>query len=374
MQTIKIGQLATKIIDYRGKSVPKSDSGIPLITARNIRQGFLDFKEDEYISKHDFEDWASKGFPKSGDVLITTEAPLGMVALFPDGKYAIGQRVICIQPNDKLIDSKYLMYQLLSTEGQRKLYKFSSGSTALGIKQSELKKIEITLLPLDLQKKAVQILSTWDKAIEAVEALIVKKKQFKRSLLRKTFSNLPNKKLSDVATIIMGQSPSSDSYNELGDGLPFVGGNADIKENETKPRFFSNQVTKIAKTDDIILTVRAPVGEVARNAIEVCIGRGVCSLRPKLPTDSSYIFQALKHKQKKWQAFEQGSTFTAVNSNDIKKFPIPWIENPHSRTSAAVILDQIDKEIDLLSMKVKLLSKQKKGLMQLLLTGKTKLN
>ena len=81
-----------RVIDYRGKAPPKSEVGVPLITAKNVRFGWLDMSIDEYIEVDDYESWMSKGIPKTGDILFTTEAPLGNVALFPSaGKFALGQ-------------------------------------------------------------------------------------------------------------------------------------------------------------------------------------------------------------------------------------------------------------------------------------------
>jgi len=368
--TKKLGIYLNKIV---GGGTPSRNNNsywtndIPWASVKDISSNSRLSNTQEYISNEGLDNSSSNLIP-SGKVIIATRMAVGKAVVF-DKDVAINQDLKALYPNNNLTD-EYLFY--LMTFHQKKLELLGTGSTVKGIRLSTIKNLEVFVPHLQEQKKIAQILSTWDDAIEAVEELIDKKKKLKKGLLNKSFSNLSTKKLLDVVNIIMGQSPSSSSYNDLRNGLPFVGGNADIKENETKPRFFTNQITKIAKPDDIILTVRAPVGEIARNKIEACIGRGVCSLRPKLASDSSYIYQALKYKQRKWKAFEQGSTFTAVNSNDIKKFPIPWMDDPSSRVSVAVSLDNIDQEIELLDVKRKLLSKQKKGLMQRLLTGKTR--
>ncbi|MCE7625185.1 restriction endonuclease subunit S [Vibrio fluvialis] len=83
-----------KVIDYRGKSPPKSDSGVPLLTAKNIRKGFINPEPKEFIPVEKFDDWMVRGIPTNGDVFITTEAPLGNVARVPKYKFAIGQRVL----------------------------------------------------------------------------------------------------------------------------------------------------------------------------------------------------------------------------------------------------------------------------------------
>jgi type I restriction enzyme S subunit len=83
------------------------------------------------------------------------------------------------------------------------------------------------------------------------------------------------KRLGDVAEIVMGQSPSSSNYNASGAGLPLIQGNADIKNRKTITRMFTTQITKRGKSGDILMSVRAPVGEISRAGFDVCLGRGV---------------------------------------------------------------------------------------------------
>lgn len=176
-----------KIIDYRGQSVPKTKSGVPLITTRNVKKGFLDFSIREYIDEALFEKWMSRGKPCTGDILFTTEAPLGNACRFPEmGHFAIGQRIITLRTKSKILISDYLLYFLLSQFGQQLIDIRSSGSTAKGIKSSEFKKIKI-IYPISIheQIKIAQILSTWDKAIETTERLLSNSQQQKKALMQK---------------------------------------------------------------------------------------------------------------------------------------------------------------------------------------------
>lgn len=178
-------KLLDKIIDYRGQSVPKASSGIPLITAKNVRDGYLDFSSQEYVDESKFEEWMSRGIPSKGDILFTTEAPLGKACRFPnEGQFAVGQRTVTLRTSDRL-DSEFLLYTLLSERGQRLIDIRSSGSTAKGIKSSELKKVKISYPEsLPEQRKIAKILSTWDKAITTTEKLIETSKQQKKALMQ----------------------------------------------------------------------------------------------------------------------------------------------------------------------------------------------
>lgn len=182
----KLADSLDEIIDYRGKSTPKDSFGYQLITARNVRFGYIDFSSKEYMNPDDYREWMTRGFPKPGDVLFTTEAPLGNVALYPDeGTYALAQRLVTLRANPKILDSTYLLYYLLSDYGQRQVNLKATGSTAIGIRQSELRKVPIILPPLPEQRKIAEILSTWDEAVAASERLLASLRERKKGLMQR---------------------------------------------------------------------------------------------------------------------------------------------------------------------------------------------
>ena len=234
-----LAQLLDKIIDYRGQSVPKSSSGIPLITARNVREGYLDFSNQEYVDESKFEEWMSRGTPKKGDILFTTEAPLGKACRYPsEGVYAIGQRTVTLRTNKKL-DSEFLLYTILSERGQLLIDLRSSGSTAKGIKSSELKKVKITY-PEDLQeqRKIAKILSTWDKAIATTERLIATSQQQKKALMQQLLTgkkrlvnpdtgmvfegNWENIKVANFGKVVTGNTPPKDDASNYGTDISWA--------------------------------------------------------------------------------------------------------------------------------------------------------
>ena len=178
-------ELLDSVIDYRGQSVPKAESGIPLITARNVRAGYLDFSNQEFIDKDAFESWMTRGIPKCGDILFTTEAPLGMACRYPEkGIFGVGQRTVTLRVNAK-INSDFLLYFLLSEKGQLLIDLRSSGSTAKGIKSSELKKIEVRFSPIiEEQQKIATVLTNADKEIELLEQQLADLQQEKKALMQ----------------------------------------------------------------------------------------------------------------------------------------------------------------------------------------------
>ena len=180
-----------------------------------------------------------------------------------------------------------------------------------------------------------------------------------------------DKPLSDLAVITMGQSPSSIYYNSWGEGLPLIQGNADLENYQTIERVYTTQGNKLCDLGDLILTVRAPVGAVAVASKNACIGRGVCGLKPF--GDSSFLFYALIHAEDQWQVFEQGSTFTAANSEQVGQFRLFVPDDKNEQRAIAEVLSDVDGLINSLEALIAKKRAIKQGVMQQLLTGKTRL-
>ena len=144
-----------QFIDYRGKTPPKTESGVVLVTAKNVRPRRLNKEPVEYISEKSYKEWMTRGFPKTGDLLFTTEAPLGNVALIEqEPSFALAQRVIDFQPFADL-NTKCAMYFMMSPTYQNLLEKNSTGMTAKGIKAAKLKQLLLPTPPIPEQQRIV---------------------------------------------------------------------------------------------------------------------------------------------------------------------------------------------------------------------------
>ena len=162
---LPLGRCVAALIDYRGKTPKKTAYGVPLVTAKVVKNGRID-TPDEFISEDDYESWMRRGLPKAGDVVITTEAPLGEVAQLGPDRIALAQRLITLRGQPKILDNTFLKFLLQSDDVQDQLRARASGSTVLGIKQSELRKVVLTLPPLPEQRAIAHILGTLDDKIE----------------------------------------------------------------------------------------------------------------------------------------------------------------------------------------------------------------
>ena len=158
-------------VDYRGRTPPKTEKGIFLVTAKNIRRGFIDYSTSkEYISEEDYATVMHRGKPEIGDVLITTEAPCGFVAQVDRTNIALAQRVIKYRSRTPKLSNCFLKFFLLGKCFQEKLDKAATGSTVKGIKGSKLHKLTIPVPPLAEQERIVAILDKFDALVNDISS------------------------------------------------------------------------------------------------------------------------------------------------------------------------------------------------------------
>jgi len=174
------------VIDYRGKTPHKASSGIPLITAKIVKGGRIE-TPDEYISVDDYEAWMRRGIPNAGDVVVTTEAPLGEVAQLGSDRVALAQRLIALRGKSGVLDNKFLKFLMQSDAVQDQLRARASGTTVLGIKQSELRKVFLTLPPIDEQRAIAYILGTLDDKIDLNRRISETLEDMARALFKSWF-------------------------------------------------------------------------------------------------------------------------------------------------------------------------------------------
>lgn len=168
-------------IDYRGMTPIKSTRGIFLITASNIRKGFMDYTRKEYISDEEYQKRLGRGITKKGDLLFTTEAPMGNTCICELEKCSCGQRIITFKPYaTNTAVPKLFMYFILSAFFQKQLLDDCTGTTAKGIKAEKLKRFLIPLPPLAEQERIVERVEALMSKIDAFEEADNKLEELKK--------------------------------------------------------------------------------------------------------------------------------------------------------------------------------------------------
>jgi len=173
----------------------------------------------------------------------------------------------------------------------------------------------------------------------------------------------------NVTDLIMGQSPPSSTYNKKGIGLPFLQGNAEFGETYPRITWYCSKPLKIAEKKDILLSVRAPVGELNISISKTCIGRGISAIRPrKDKIDYLFLFYYLKSCKNRFEKLSMGSTFKAIRKSEIENYLIPLPPLPEQKAIAS-ILSTVDDAIQKVDSTIEKTERLKRGLMQNLLTN-----
>ncbi len=171
----------------------------------------------------------------------------------------------------------------------------------------------------------------------------------------------------NIADLIMGQSPPSSTYNNKGMGLPFLQGKAEFGEMYPKPTIACSVPVKIAEKNDILLSVRAPVGDVNINPFKSCIGRGLAAIRTKSDKlDFIFLFYYLKYTKKLFESLSSGSTFKSITKKEVEKFQI-LLPSVIEQEKIAEILLSVDESIKEVNRTIAKTEKLKNGLMHKLL-------
>lgn len=328
---ITLGEIAdvTKLAGYEfTKYVIYEDEGeIIALRGLNCKSGQLVLDDVKYIDHSDLSK-LTRSKLYIGDILFTYVGTVGEVAIIDkNDKYYLAPNVSRIRLRPGNCEG-FVMQQLSSKKFYNSIvFPLIATSSQPALSMENVRKFVISIPSIKEQNKIAQLLSIIDERIATQNKIIEDLKKLKSAISWRIFENATLIKLGELCEVIMGQSPSSSSYNIAGYGIPLIQGNLDIEEGMTISRIYTSEPTKISLCGDLILTVRAPVGIVAKNKMEVCIGRGVCALRNKTSIPTSYIYHALDYYGYKWSQIEQGSTFSSVNGDDIRSFAIPIVDD-----------------------------------------------
>lgn len=230
--------------------------------------------------------------------------------------------------NDSNVSGLFLSYLFRSKFGRSLMLELAQGSTRYNLQKKKFLQTELHIPQiLAEQERIAEALSDVDALIKELDALIEKKRMVLKATMQDLLTarrRLPgfsdpwqDVKLENYSSITMGQSPSSNYYNTVGNGLPLIQGNADIFNRKSIIRNYTSQVTKTCESGDIIMSVRAPVGTVSIASNKSCIGRGVCAFKA-----NKFLYYMLLFMENRWSELSSGSTFDSVNGKQISEFKI----------------------------------------------------
>lgn len=360
---------------YRSKEIIESDEG-------KIIENPL------YISVDKYNEIKEKfGVPQTGDMLLTSVGTIGIPYIIKkkDCFYFKDGNLTWFRDFREGLNSKYLYYWIKSSEGTGTLYNTTIGSSQKALTISALKNIKVSLPPRSVQDKIVEVVSVYDDLIENNQKQIKLLEEAAQRLYKEWFVDLcfpghenteivdgvpegwNEKTLSQVANVIMGQSPKSEFYNSEKKGLPFHQGVGSYGVRFVMDDIYSTSYTRIAEPNSILFCVRAPVGRLNITKNKVVIGRGLAAINQ---TDGcqSYLYYLLKNKFFKDNIVGNGSIFASVSKDELlnQKFLIP---ERNLMMQFEKIVSQMDKQIENLDSKNKKLIEARDRLLPKLMSG-----
>jgi len=300
------------------------------------------------------------------------------------------------------IEPKFVYQYLISDFFNKQKDILAEGTTQEAISNDDLNRIFIIFPENKLeQRKIAEILETVDNAIEKTEKIIEKYKRIKQGLMQDLLTkgidengNIRSEKthkfkdsplgripeewevvrLGEVGEIIMGQSPPSALVNQEGNGIPFLQGSAEFGAKYPLPKNWIVKPLKLAPKNSILISIRAPVGDLNIADNVYCIGRGLAAIKVNNSKASNFFIWFVLHLfSDRLVKISQGSTFEAIGHNELNNFLIP-LPPLSEQKRIAEILSQIDQTIEKEEKYKQKLERLKKGLMEDLLTGKVRVN
>ncbi len=271
----------------------------------------------------------------NGDTIMARITPClengktAFVDCLAEGEIAFGStEFIVLRAKEGVSDERFLYYLAISPDFRDLAIKSMVGTSGRQrVQQSVLETCELRVPPLETQRKIAAILSALDDKIELNRRINANLEQQAAAIYSAMFTENDSLKttsgvLNDIAVVTMGQSPKGDSYNEDGVGEVFYQGRAEFGFRFPTRRLFTTEPKRIAEKDDVLLSVRAPVGDINVAYERCCIGRGLASIRSK-GEDSSYLLYTMFALKPKLELFNgEGTVFGSVNRDALNSTPI----------------------------------------------------
>jgi type I restriction enzyme S subunit len=378
----------TSYVDYRGRAPIKTDNGHFLVTAKNIKKGFIDYEcSKEYVAENDYSNVMSKGLPETGDIVFTTEAPMGNVALVDRTNIALAQRVIKFRGKE-MISNFYLLHYMLSNIFQSDISKKAIGTTVQGISGKELHRIKISIPTLPEQQKIASFLSSVDDKIQQIFRKKELLEQYKKGVMQKIFAQELRFKPSPIEALEIGDEYPDWEEKKLGEVCNYKNGgsfekfvtseglynlislnsidiNGKLKEQHKKVSITDNSLQKgdlIMVLSDVAHGNFLGLTDIIPND-EFVLNQRMAALKPKTDYNSFYLKTYINYNQDYFKLMGQGSSQLNLSKGDVENF-IVKLPSLLEQQKIASFLSAIDEKIEKTTQQLTQTETFKKGLLQ----------
>lgn len=382
-KVIALKDAGIDIIDGdRGKNYPKktemTNQGHTLfLNNKNIINDYLDVTTGEFITENKSNE-LRKGKLIRDDIVMSTRGSVGNIGHYSENialnNIRINSGMVILRNKNTQINTNYLYILLKSSYMKNQYLELISGSVQNQLPIRDLQHIKLRIPELIYQKKIVQVINNLEQKIFLNKKIISNFEQLSQTLFKQWFIDFefPNEEgkpykssggemveselgeipkgwkvdnLSNIAEIVMGQSPKSETYNNENIGLPLLNGAADFKNCNISPNKYTSDAKKIGKKGDFVFGVRATIGLVTELDNTYAIGRGAGIATSLMKEGKEYLYEVLKKAFNEFQYTASGSVYLNISKNDLKDYKIV---NPTNNTikkyHSIVSVNTIQKE------------------------------
>ncbi len=375
---------------FKSKFFTNDSSDIPLVKGENVQQGFIDWDASKFWPRHELDTYQDF-ILNTGDVVLAMDRPWVTAGLKwayikkRDPNALLVQRVCRIKGKNTL-DQTYLRCIVSSKYFSACIQPIVTGVNVPHISGKQIGGLLIPLPPITIQKKIADILSAYDELIDNNNQRISLLEQMAEEIYKEWFVRLrfpghkqtrivdgvpegwEQERLGQIVSIKMGQSPKSEFYNNIGNGLPFHQGVKDFGNRFPMHKTYCTDDKRIAERGDILLSVRAPVGRLNIADRKLIIGRGLGAIRHN-DNFQSYCYYLLRCIFQIEDSFGNGAVFNAVSKKELANIKI-IIPAKETMNRFDYLVEPFDRELELLSQKNKILKQTRDFLLPRLMSGK----
>ena len=366
------------------------ESGVPFYRSKEIiekAKGDV-ISNPLYISQARYDEIKGAfGIPQKGDLLLTAVGSLGIPYLIKDSNpfYFKDGNLIWFRSFNEDLNSKFLYFWFKTRNAYQMLDKIAIGSAQKALTISSIKQISLEIPVSETQNRIVSILSRYDSLIENYQKQIKLLEEAAQRLYKEWFVDLhfpghentpiidgipqgwEKKKLSEMADIIMGQSPKSEYYNKEHQGLPFHQGVGSYGSRFVIDDVYSTSLTRVAKPNSVLFSVRAPVGRLNITKNKIVIGRGIAAINHNQGYQC-YLFYLLKERFFKDNIIGNGAIFASISKDELHNLSF-LTPSEHLIKRFDDIASNYDRRILFIDNQIRNLSEARDRLLPKLMSG-----
>lgn len=330
--TATIDDVCTVVTDGAHNSPKSVEQGHYMASVKDFTEFGFDFSNCKQIGEEDYEKLRNQGcVPEKNDILVGKDGARyfeDIIIYKQDERPALLSSIAILRADCRKITPEFLYYTLKSPAVRKDVRdNYGSGSAIPRIVLKDFKRMPFSFPSIEEQRKITNLCSAIDAKIQINNAINENLEQQAKALYQQMFieNTCPNwieGSLRDIADITMGQSPSGSSYNEDGIGTIFFQGRAEFSFRFPTIRLYTTEPKRMAYANDILMSVRAPVGDLNIAHTDCCIGRGLAAIHSKT-NHQSFVLYTMFSLRKQLDVFNgEGTVFGSINRNSLNDMPI----------------------------------------------------